>query len=144
MKQYSNFIIVSVFTLIAVSVATADLFMNRDVSGAPAVGQTRVEAATITYRRTIRILPPGSADIPQLPTATPIQVPPAADTNITEQPEAPPIDPFAATATPKAAQSSQESSPKEPTPTLPGAGWTQVASILFIASSTVIFLSFLF
>ena len=141
MSGKKNIIIVVVFGVLAVSIATADLFMNRDVSGSPLV-TSKVRAATLTYRRTLILSTPkvSPTDIPT-PTITPITFV-SNDPNASESAEITPT--VTISPTPTIAAIRLTTTQTTPSPTLPGSGWTQVASIMFIASSIVVFLSFLF
>ncbi len=141
MSGKKNIIIVVVFGVLAVSIATADLFMNRDVSGSPLV-TSKVRAATLTYRRTLILSTPkvSPTDTPT-PTITPITFV-SNDPNASESAEITPT--VTISPTPTIAAIRLTTTQTTPSPTLPGSGWTQVASIMFIASSIVVFLSFLF
>ena len=150
MKRIHSIIIVVVFGVLAVSIATADLFLNREVNGSPLI-TGKVRAATLTYRRTLIISPNGVTSVvgTATPTITPIQL----IQNITSTPSAtlfPTVTSEVATPSPTAValQLTNTTSSITPSvalsPTLPSSGWTQMASIMFIAASIVLFISFLF
>ncbi len=151
MSNKKNIIIVGVFGVLAVSIATADLFMNREVNGSPLI-TAKVSAATLTYRRTLILKQSGAASISPTPTVTPIALinsaeisPTVASQGALTTPTPTSILLMTNTPTPTTIELQLTNTQEEtPTPTLPDSGWTQVASIMFIAASIVLFLSFLF
>lgn len=168
-KQVSTYLILGSVVFLVIAVAAVSVLLRSDSESSPII-TTKIRASSLTYRRTITIgsastqttvTPTGSAAVSPSPTSSAAGGSDAGSTNgsgaahsgtpaVTAT--ATPTDTPEPTAELTASESGTTDTPMpsdravSPTPVsaLPETGTWQYTSILFIAASVVLFISFLF
>lgn len=143
--QLKNIIIFAIIGVLAVSLVAITFILNSGNKQSPEL-TSNVRAASMTYKRTLNLIisSPTPFDLFSTPessesaTITPTSIA-SASASITPKTTTP-----TTLASPTEYVSATASATATPVSALPRTGWTQNVSIMFIAASVLMFLSFLF